>query len=208
VSEILDRYAGRRGALYRRWRLAFGGYRAVSALLPSEGLIVDLGAGAGLLAHVLVDGAPARRVLAVDHDEARMAALRESARGLPIEAVVHDFSTFEVPACRAVVLVDVLHYLDVAAQDALLQRAALALLPGGVLLLRDPDADAGIRFHLARLHERVATCVGLTKARIGAYRSQTAWAAALAGLGLSVHAPAPSPGAPCPDRIVLGRRRT
>jgi len=177
-----DRDPGRR--LYRSLRLALGGYGEVVRRLPRHGLVVDLGAGEGLLAHVLVRSSPDLRVLAVDHDAARVERLQASARGLPIEAVAADFTTFPIPACDAVVLLDVLHYLPSDAQEAVLRRAASALRPGGTLLLRDPDAGAGARFAWNAFHESLATRLDATQARVSTYRTGRSWAvvAKVAGL--------------------------
>ncbi len=182
---VLDRWPdsswGR--AAYRRARLRHGGLRRLAGFLPREGTIVDLGAGEGLFAHVLVDESPSRRVVAVDHDGARVARLVASAEGLPIEAVSASMESVPLPPCDGVAAIDVLHYLDGSAQEALLARAFAALKPGGVLVMRDPDAGGGLRFWITRLHERIATSLGFTKARIGRYRSSDDWASALRAAG-------------------------
>ncbi len=171
--------------VYRRLRLSRGGYDAIEARVPTAGLVVDLGAGEGLLAHLLVARAPRRVVLALDHDPRRADRLARSARDLPIEARAADFSSCGLPPCDAVLLVDVLHYLDRPAQERLLARARDALRPGGVLLLRDPDAGAGLAYAWNRLHERLFTFLHVTKASIGAYRTSAAWAALLAHVGFT-----------------------
>ena len=208
MTTIGDRYTagGVTAHLYRWLRLEHGGLRDLAAHFPAEGLIVDLGCGAGLLAHVLVEGHPGRRVLAVDHDEARVAALRASAAGLAIEALCADMADLAVPACAGIALVDVLHYLDGPVQERLLARAAAALQPGGVLVLRDPDAGEGLRFGLARLHERLATSSGFTRATLGQYRSARAWETLLRIHGLRPEIlPLPLLH-PYADRTIVGRR--
>lgn len=193
--------------VYRRLRLARGGYDAIEARVPSAGLVLDLGAGEGLLAHVLVARAPRRVVLAIDHDPRRAERLARSARGLPIEARAADFATCALPPCDAVLLVDVLHYLDRTSQERLLARARDALRPGGLLLLRDPDAGAGLAFAWNRLHERLFTILRVTKASIGAYRTSAAWASLLGHLGfMDVEMPRRRPWSPYADRLVVARR--
>jgi SAM-dependent methyltransferase len=208
VSGILARYEG--GAwharLYRRLRLRHAGLPTLAALLPPRGLVVDLGCGAGLLAHLLVAGAPERRVLAVDHDAGRVEALRRSTAGLPIEVLRADMTRCEVPSCAGVALVDVLHYLPAAEQETLVARAAAALEQGGVLLLRDPDAGAGLRFVLARWHERLATGLGFTRARLGRFRDAAGWCDLLARAGLDARALPLVRGSPYADRTVVGRK--
>ena len=95
MSAILDRYTGggRLARLYRRLRLRHGGFDPIADLLPRARLIVDLGYRVGMLAHVLLEGSPGRRVLAVDHDEDRHQQ-REHAEGRA--AAFHRFTGDEV----------------------------------------------------------------------------------------------------------------
>jgi 2-polyprenyl-3-methyl-5-hydroxy-6-metoxy-1,4-benzoquinol methylase len=190
--------------LYRRLRLERAGYDAIEALVPARGTVLDLGCGEGLLAHVLAEGG--RSVVAIDHDAARVERARASVGGRSLRFVAADFTETSLPRADAVLLVDVLHYLQPAAQDALLARAVAALEPGGTLLLRDPAAGSGLRFLWSRVHERVATGLGLTRARLGCWRTADAWAAALSSAGLrEVRALPPAVGTPHADRIVVGR---
>ena len=193
--------------VYRRLRLARGGYDAIEALVPRDGQVVDLGCGEGLLAHVLARRSPARRVLAVDHDRARVERLRRSAAGRSIEAVVGSMVDVALPSCDAVLFVDVLHYFDRAQQEALIARAAAGLRPGGLLLLREPDAGLRLRMLWNRLHERLFTMLRFTRARIGAYRTAAAWRGLLAHAGLVDAAAARgSRFSLYADRIVTARR--
>jgi SAM-dependent methyltransferase len=208
VTTLIDRYGadGRAARLYRRLRLSLAGLEALATCFPDNGLIIDLGCGMGLLDHLLVEGHPRRSVLAVDHDPQRIALLARSAQGLAIEARVDDLATMALPACRGIALVDVLHYLDRPAQEALLERAAAALEPGGVIVLRDPDAAAGWRYLAARLHERIAVGVGWTQARIASFRAAAEWSFLLRAHGLEADVlPLPS-FTPYADRTVIGRR--
>lgn len=54
----------------------------------------------------------------------------------------------------AVVILDVLHYMNDAAQRDVLQRVRAALSLGGVLLLRVGDASAGLSFHYTQCVDR------------------------------------------------------
>ena len=66
-------------------------------------------------------------------------------RQSPIDAhgIIGDMRSAALPPCDLVVILDVLHYVDKAAQRALLQRVYDALRPsGGRLLLRVGDADS------------------------------------------------------------------
>ena len=208
MSPIADRYPsdGRGARLYRGLRLRFAGLAAIAARFPTQGRIIDLGCGMGLLAHLLVDGSPERSVLAIDHDPERIHALLASSVGLPIQVQVGDLSTAALPPARGVALIDVLHYFDADVQEGLLERVVGALEPGGVVVLRDPDAGAGLRFRTARLHERLAVGLGLTQATLGHFRDASAWALLLRAHGLEVEVAPLARLSPYADRIVVGRR--
>lgn len=217
-NDIGHRYGedGRRARFYRSLRLRLGGLQDVAALFPDEGLVIDLGCGMGLLAHLLVQGRPARRVLAIDHDAGRIAMLDDSLSGgslsedttpsVQIETRVGDLATVPLPACSGIALIDVLHYLEPGPQEALLERAIAALEPGGVIVLRDPDAAAGLRYRAARLHEGLAVGLGWTQARIGAFRSGAAWAFLLRAHGLRAQLLPLPRFSPYADRIVVGQK--
>ena len=57
-----------------------------------------------------------------------------------------DIRDSEYGTADAVVLLDVLHYMEYRAQEQVLARVRAALAVGGVLLLRVGDAAGGIRF--------------------------------------------------------------
>jgi SAM-dependent methyltransferase len=59
---------------------------------------------------------------------------------LVAEIVMADIRTVHLPACDIVVAIDVMHYLPYADQEKLLGRIAMALAPGGRLVLRVGDA--------------------------------------------------------------------
>ena len=209
MTSIGDRYkdGGVGTHLYRWLRVDHGGLRPLAAHFPREGRIVDLGSGVGLLGHVLVEDAPDREVLCVDHDAFRIRSLNESAEGLPLEGVEADMATFDIPACHGIALVDVLHYLDADAQEALLDRCVEALEPGGVLVIRDPDPDGRLKFDLTRAHETLATRLGLTHARVAHYRRGQEWSFLLRLRGMATNVLPLRRLSPYADRTVVGTKR-
>jgi len=78
-----------------------------------------------------------------------------------------DIRSAEFGAADAVVILDVLHYMDLDSQRRVLQRVRAALPSAGLLLLRVCDAGGGLRFSytqwidkavmLARGHSLLAT---------------------------------------------------
>ncbi len=73
--------------------------------------------------------------------------------------VCADMTRAELPVCDVVVILDVLHYVDLAAQEALLRRVFGALGEGGRLLLRIGDQRARSGFLASQWVDRIVTAV-------------------------------------------------
>ena len=171
----------------RSWlRLRMRSLRALVPHFPPTGVVVDLGAGHGALLALLQARDPEQPLVAVEHDPGRAAWLRRRFAGAPVTVHEADMTTCALPACQGLALLDVLHYFARSEQDALLTRAVGVLEPGGVLVLRTPDPEAGWRFTWNRMHEGVATRTGFTRARVAAYRTPASFARCLEGLGMQV----------------------
>ncbi len=134
-------------------------------MLPGEGRLLDLGCGRGILLSLLVTARerydrglypegwappPALRLHGIEGGEKPASAARQALEE-EAEIVTADLRDADFPAADAVLLLDVLHYLPAAGQEELLARAAAALEPGGLLLIRDADAAAGWRFTATRV---------------------------------------------------------
>lgn len=92
-----------------------------------------------------------------------------------------------------VTILDVIHYLPLAAQDDVLRRIRAALHPGGMLVMRVGDAAAGWPFRLSRWADQAITLGrGHGWARLHC-RALSEWTACLHALGFQVHA-VPTPG--------------
>lgn len=181
-----------------------GGWRHLARLLPVQGRIVDVGAGHGQLAHALVAQHAARRVLAIEADPRRVAALRASTANLPVSVLEDDPRSAPLPPADGIALIDVLHHLDESEQAELVHRCLRALLPGGTLLIRAPDAAATFRMVPTRLREAIMPRKRLPGRTARAYRASEAWVEVLEGYGLKARALPPSSVTPWADRVVGG----
>jgi trans-aconitate methyltransferase len=142
-------------------------------------------------------------LLGIERAPKRAAAAR-SALGGAAEVRQGDLAAAEIPACDAALLLDVLHYLGAADQAALLDRSARALVPGGVLLVREADAAGGLRFALTRAAERLAALArGRWRQRFH-YRSAGEWARLLAARGLEVETRPMGRGTPFANVLLVG----
>src|SRR6201998_4258166 len=143
-------------------------------LLQGRRTILDLGCGQGLLAAWLLaaheyhasdaGGArgwprswPAPPLLqayrGVDINAREVARARQAFAldpGAEVQIVHGDIRDVDYGSADAVVILDVLHYLDYPAQERVLDRVRGALSPHGLLLLRVGDSAGGARFALSK----------------------------------------------------------
>lgn len=85
-----------------------------------------------------------------------------------------------------VVIMDVLHYVDIPAQDDVLRRVRTALSPGGVLITRVGDAHGGLRFQLSNWVDRTVAFFRGGRLPPTHGRPLRGWVQALETLGFKV----------------------
>ena len=172
-----------------------------SGLIAPYSRVLDVGCGRGLLTG-LVRGAgvaaqhgrwplgwaepPAgARVTGIELMPRDVARARD-AHGVAGDFVCGDMRTVPFPAADAVVILDALHYISIADQDAVLARARAALADGGRLVLRVGDAASRLGFATSQWVDRL---VAVARGQRGAPlvgRTLAQWQARLAGLGFEV----------------------
>ena len=183
-----------------RWDPVFGHLLAYGLIAP-RARVLDIGCGQGLLAslvraagHAAHQGrwpsawaeAPVdAHVRGIDLRERDVARARD-ALGDGIDIVCADMRTAEFAAVDTVVILDVLHYVSIAEQDAVLARVRAALPTGGRLVMRIGDAAVRPRFLASAWVDRL---VNLSRGQgFGRFfgRPLAAWRARLAELGFAV----------------------
>lgn len=149
-------------------------YRSVLelGLLQGRSHILDLGCGQGLLAawlraarHVAETGqwpsrwAPAPRPRSTRGIELKVRDVARAVHALGTDCGISqgDIRCVSFGSPDAVVMLDVLHYMDAQAQEEVLRRVRAALPPGGLLLLRVGDASGGLRFRYSKVIDRIVT---------------------------------------------------
>lgn len=115
---------------------------------------------------------------------------------LPPRLTCGDMRREAFEPCDVAVILDVLHYVDFAAQDAVLARVRQALAPRGRLLLRVADPAQPLRFAVGRAVDRVVTLARGHRVPPLWWRSIERWRAALQRLGFAVRAEPMSRGTP------------
>jgi SAM-dependent methyltransferase len=186
--------------------------------------VVDIGCGQGLVASLLHACAQAarRRAWPAAWPAAPSAVAytgielmpRDAARGnaalhgLPFapRIVCADMREAEIPDCDLVVILDVLHYVDHAAQEWVLKRVRAALAGSsrpGRLLLRVGDAADTRGFKLSQVVDHVVTLVRGHRVPPTWGRPLTDWKALLHGLGFEVHGVPMSQGTPFANVLLV-----
>ena len=188
---------------------------------PQRARVVDIGSGQSLIASLLSVAAamqarsewPARwsaTPARIDYTGIELmpkdvARARESLRHLrpPPNLVCADMCRAELPACDLVVILDVLHYVDLPAQEEVLRRVRDALGPGGRLLLRIGDASSARGFAVSQWVDRTVTRVRGHRVSPTWGRTLPEWMALLARLGFTVQSLPMSEGTPFANVLLV-----
>ncbi len=209
------RRAGRFAWHFARGKLsndpAFGTIAGEGWIAPGA-RVLDLGCGQGLLASMLEAQDLGCRIRGIelmprDVDRARTALAidTDAQRAARIEFVCGDIRTAEFGPADVAVILDVLHYIDPGAQDAVLARLRESLGDDGLLLLRIGDASAGLPFRISNWVDRVVTFVrGHRLGRLWC-RPLAEWRAALEAHGFVVQVIPLSQGTPFANVMLHAR---
>lgn len=213
------------------WHFARGklGYDPVfrhmldAGLIPPGARVLDIGCGQGLLASLLRACGEMRatgewpsvwpvaptgtRVTGIELMERDVARARKAlGDGPDARFVCGDMRTADFPESDAVVILDVLHYVTHAEQDAVLRRVRDALVPGGRLLLRVGDAAERRGFAISQWVDRTVTRVrGHTVPPVYG-RPLPQWIAQLRALGMQVEPRPMSEGTPFANVLLVAQR--
>ena len=189
--------------------------------LSARQRVVDIGCGQGLMASLLQSCLDLQRsgrwpsgwpqgpaVVAYTGIELMQRDVQRAKRALhssPLQPrfVCADMCGAPLPACDLVVILDVLHYVDHAAQLAVLQRVRDALLPGGRLLLRVGDAEKRRRFCISQWVDQAVTRLRGQPASPSWGRPLPDWLALLQDLGFATAALPMSRGTPFANVLLV-----
>ena len=193
-----------------------------AGLIAPQARVLDIGCGQGLLASLLRSGdefertgrwpsgwaaAPAAARVTGIELMPRDVARAKAALGDTAEFVCGDMRHVPFPEVDAVVILDVLHYITIPEQDAVLARVRRALPVGGRLLLRIGDASATRGFVTSQWVDRVVTFVRGHRVVPQYGRTLAAWSAALERLGFEVRSQPMSKGTPFANVLLVATAR-
>jgi SAM-dependent methyltransferase len=172
----------------------------------ASGTLLDVGAGRGQLSLLLLFLGRVSSVHGIDWDARKVAAAVRAAEGLNAAFVCADARDAPFPPADTVLVVDVLHYFTVQEQDAILARAAAAVRPGGLLLVREADADAGWRSAVTLWQERIGTLLRLNRGERVRLRPARELATRIEAAGLRCEQQSAWGRTPFSNVVLVGRR--
>jgi SAM-dependent methyltransferase len=188
---------------------------------PPQARIVDLGCGQGLLSNWLTaaarlhaegdwpaDWPPAPQLSAYRGIELMPKDVERARPALPPGAVVEqgDIRDVALGDVNVVVILDSLHYIETAAQNAVLQRVRDALAPDGTLIMRVGDAAAGLPFVLCTWVDQLVTRARGPRLPTLYCRPAAEWQRQLEQLGFKVTPQPMDAGTPFANTLLLARR--
>jgi SAM-dependent methyltransferase len=170
-------------------------------LLPTSARVLDLGCGQGLLAACL-HAASTCHVEGIWPTAWPAPPLPASVRGIEIDAreverarralgplaqiECDDLSVAALRSADAIIMLDVLHYLEPLAQRALIERAHDALSLGGVLILRIGNSAGGARFIWSRWVDAISWRLRGRGRAVLHFRTLAGWTELLGAAGFAV----------------------
>ena len=177
--------------------------------IPDGARVLDLGCGQGLLLCLLAESSARPEGLRLLGVERSPGLVRRARLALGGDGAIEE-RDLRVPAALPqsdrIALLDVIHYLEPRAQDALLERVVSALAPGGALLMRVCDDGARARAALTRAADRFGALFrGELVWRLHG-RSAEAWLGMLERLGLAASAEPASQGTPFANVLITAHR--
>jgi 2-polyprenyl-3-methyl-5-hydroxy-6-metoxy-1,4-benzoquinol methylase len=189
-------------------------------LIPDRAHILDLGCGQGLLAAWLLAAQEYRQSMAWDsgwpepprawtyHGIELMPRDVERAHralGPRVRIELGDIRTANLSAANIVIILDVLHYVDLASQEVILERVKAALSPDGTLILRIGDAGAGMPFSISNWVDRTMLLMrGHGLVQLNGRRVED-WVVVLKRLGFEVTAIPMSEKTPFANVLLVAR---
>ena len=191
-------------------------------LIAPRARVLDIGCGQGLLAALLRAAAARAARGEWPHD---WAAAPDGTRVTGIELMAKDVARARAalgatqqaefvhgdmrhaPFCKAdvVVILDVLHYIEIAEQDAVLDRVRSALPAGGRLLLRIGDDSPNPGFHASQFVDRLVTFIRGHRRVPTFTRPLAAWINRIEALGFTVQAQPMSQGTPFANVLLVAQ---
>jgi uncharacterized protein len=140
-------------------------YQVFNELLPRSGRILDIGCGYGFMPYMLHFVAPGRIMTGIDYDEQKIATANHCfSKDDCIRFIYTDVMGFAFEQYDAIVMMDILHYLQPEEQKLVIEKCIRHLAPGGQVIIRDGNRELAKRHRGTELTEVFSTeIIGFNK---------------------------------------------
>ena len=135
-------------------------YEPFHRLVPRKGKILDIGCGYGFMPYMLSFTSAEREITGIDYDEEKIDTANHCfSKTDKINFVHSDVMGFAFEHYDAIILADMLHYLQPEEQEQVIGKCMDHLNPGGMIIIRDGDKDKEELHRKTKLTEFFSTKV-------------------------------------------------
>ncbi|CAN5658018.1 MMPL family transporter [soil metagenome] len=133
-------------------------YEQFNTIVPSKGSLLDIGCGYGFLSYMLSFTSTERTITGIDYDENKIATANHCfSKTAALQFYFANAITFNFENYDAIILSDILHYLQPSEQELLITKCIKHLQPNGVIIIRDGNAELEKRHKGTKLTEFFST---------------------------------------------------
>jgi 2-polyprenyl-3-methyl-5-hydroxy-6-metoxy-1,4-benzoquinol methylase len=117
-------------------------YQRFHELVPMRGKILDIGCGYGFMSYMLSFTSAQRNITGIDYDGDKIDTANNCfSKTDMINFVNSDVMGFEFEQYDAIILADMLHYLQPNEQKLVIEKCISNLNTGGMIIIRDGDSE-------------------------------------------------------------------
>lgn len=176
--------------LYTRLKMWILPLQDAAEGLPKRGLILDMGCGYGYVTNYLSLDSPARTIIANDPAADRIAVAQRTVGDRNIEFLAVDSRQIARADFDGICVVDVLHHVPYADQQALIDDVYRKLKPGGRLVIRETAKRFAIRYFAFNCALEWLLYIGQVHSR---FRRTGEWARMFEQAGFVIERVTPNP---------------
>jgi 1-acyl-sn-glycerol-3-phosphate acyltransferase len=133
-------------------------YTTFHELVPRKGTVLDIGCGYGFMSYMLAFTSEGRMITGIDWDKDKIETARHCFSKTDHINFVHaNVMEFEFEHYDAIILADILHYLQPGEQRLIIEKCICQLNEGGIVIIREGDKEAASRHKRTRLSEFFST---------------------------------------------------